>query len=366
MCGYDASSGVTASSVSRDAALVSEASVRKFGDLLAGERFGGLREETLLGMAELASVGSAPAAPAEYRPIFFDPHCPSEKYYGWRCLHEEPGLRILRKQLGIFSKILFLCQNVDDERLSQLVKDRRFGGPTIIQIVHDFSRPASPAGVSLGGRHFEHCQNDRTLNIGTLLIELDKPEEELWKNFDPNSRTKVRRAAKEGVQVRISARRHEEDLRSFFDFYRPLAKRANLDVPSQPLVERMIDAGDMISAAAVASDSTVVAVNLIYLCPPYAYDVWGASSNNRINGAGHLLRWEGIKWLQNRDFRWYDLGGAATTDPSDPIYSFKKTLGGRYVSLGSEYRRMDALTTVAYAGFRLTKKLTRQMSPLRR
>ncbi len=312
--------------------------------------------------AEFASVGSEPLTTSEYRPIFFDPRCPSEKYYGWRCVHEEPGLRIVRKRLGLFSKALFLCQDFDIGRLSELVSDRRFGGPTTIQIIHDFSRPADAAGFDLGGRHFEHCQNDRMLNIGTLVINLDEPEEELWRKLEPNSRTKVRRAAKEGVEIRICSKPNPEDLQRFFDFYRPLAKRANLDIPSPQFVERMIDAGDMISAAAVAPGSTVVAVNLIYLCPPYAYDVWGASASNRINGVGHLLRWEGVKWLQNRDFKWYDLGGSATTDPSDPIYSFKKTLGGRYVSLGSEYRSMSGLTKTAYAGFRLTSRLVRQLA----
>ena len=243
------------------------------------------------------------------------------------------------------------------------MKDGRFGGPTEIQIVHDFSRPANEAGLTLGGRRFDHCQKDRVLNIGTFVIDLDEQEEELWRNLAPNSRTKVRRAAKEGVEIRVSSQPNKDDLRIFFDFYRPLAKRVGLDIPSQELVERMIDSGDMISAAAVAPDSTVVAVNLIYLCPPYAYDVWGASASNRINGVGHLLRWETTRWLKNRGFRWYDLGGAAKTDPSDPIYSFKKTLGGRYVSLGSEYRRMSELTKSAYAVFRLAKKHVRHLSP---
>ncbi len=323
-------------------------------------------EQSFVRASEIVSVGTEPFTSSEFRPIFFDPRCPSEKYYGWRCAHAEPGLRIVKKQLGFFSKTLFLCQNVDHRRLSQLVNDRRFGGSTTIQVIHDFSRPAEEAGIRLGGRHFELCQSDRMLNIGTLVIDLEESEEELWRKLEPNSRTKVRRAAKEGVEIRISARPHEEDLRSFFEFYRPLAKRAKLDIPSPRLVERMINSGDMISAAAVAQGSVVVAVNLIYLLPPYAYDVWGASSSKRINGVGHLLRWEGVKWLRSREFKWYDLGGAATTAPSDPIYSFKKTLGGRYVSLGSEYRRMSALTKSAYAGFRLTNSLISHLAQLGR
>jgi hypothetical protein len=329
---------------------------------IRAQRLKRVPEENLARMAEFAAVGSAPPVSSEFQPMFFHSQCPSEKYYGWRCVYEERGLRIVRKRLGIFSKYLFMCQGFDNERLSLLVNDRRFCGPTDIQVIHDFSRPANEAGLTLGMRQFDYCPHDRILNIGTFVLDLDQPEEQIWQKFDSNTRNKVRRAIKEGIRIRISTHPHQEDICAFFDFYRPLAKRAGLGIPSQQLVEEMIAAGDLICASAATSDSTVVAVNLIYLCPPYAYDVWGASSSNRVNGAGHLLRWEGVRWLQDRDVKWYDLGGVATTDPSDPIYSFKKTLGGQYVSLGSEYRSMGELTKLVYSGFRLTKELVRRVS----
>jgi len=260
----------------------------------------------------------------------------------------------------MFHKTLFMCQAIDDQRLSILVNDRRFIRATGIEVIHDFSRPPDEAGLNLRGRHFAYIPNDRMLNVGTFVINLDNDEEELWGNLEPNSRTKARRAAKSGVHVRISSQLCQEDLASFFEFYRPLAARIDLAIPEKKLVERMIRAGDMITASALASNSTVVAVNLIYLCPPYAVDVWGASGRNRINGAGHLLRWECTRWVKNRGLKWYDLGGAATTDPADPIYAFKKTLGGRYVNLGSEYRRMGEAVKPVYAVFRQAKELIRR------
>ena len=295
-----------------------------------------------------------------YKPVFFSPAWASEKYYDWRCIHEEPGVRIIRKAFGLFHKTLFMCQAVDDQRLSVLVNNRRFIGATGIEVIHDFSRPPDETGLRLGRRHFTYIQKDRMLNAGTFVINLHKDEEELFRNFEPNSRTKARRAAKFGVHVRISTHLRQEDIDSFFEFYRPLAARIGLNVPERKLVERMIRAGDMITASALASNSSVVAVNLIYLCPPYAVDAWGASGTNRINGAGHLLRWECTRWLKNRGLEWYDLGGVATTDPNDPIYGFKKTLGGRYVNLGSEYRRIGQVVGPVYAVFRGAKGLLRR------
>ena len=295
-----------------------------------------------------------------YTPVFFNPGWASEKYYGWRCVHEEPGVRVIRKTLGIFHKTLFMCQAVDDQRLSLIVNNHRFIGGTGIDVIHDFSRAPDEAGLSLGGRHFEYIKSDRILHVGTFVINLDEDEEELWGTLESNTRNRVRRAGKAGVHVRISSQLCQEDLDSFFEFYRPLAARIGLDIPEKKLVERMIKAGNMFTASALASDSSVVSVNLIYLCPPYAVDVWGASGRNRINGAGHLLRWECTRWLKHRGFKWYDLGGTATTDPGDPIYDFKKTLGGQYVNLGSEYRQMGEVVKPVYALFRQAKQLIRR------
>ena len=198
-----------------------------------------------------------------YKPVFFSPGWASEKYYSWHCVHEEPGVRVVRKAFGLFHKTLFMCQAVDDQRLSLLIKDLGLIGATGIEVIHDFSRRPDEAGLSLGGRHFDYIQNDRMLNVGTFVIDLDKNEEELWTNIDPNSRNKVRRATKYGVHVRISSQLCPEDLDSFLDFYRPLATRIGLDIPEKKLLERMITAGDMITASALAPNSSVVAVNLI-------------------------------------------------------------------------------------------------------
>jgi Acetyltransferase (GNAT) domain len=295
-----------------------------------------------------------------YKPVFFCPGWASEKYYGWRCVHEEEGVRVIRKAFGMLHKTLFMCQAVDDQLLSVLVNDPRFISATGIEVIHDFSRSPCEDGLNLGGRQFAYTQTDRMLNVGTFVINLDKDEEELLGNLEPNSRNKMRKAIKCGAHVRISSQLCQEDLGSFFDFYRPLAARVGLDIPEKKLVERMIRAGDMITASALASNSSVVAVNLIYLCPPYAVEVWAASASDRITGAGNLLKWECMRWLKQRGLKWYDFGGVASTDPGDPIYVFKKTFGARYVNLGSEYRRIGGAVKPVYALFRQAKELIRR------
>ena len=87
-------------------------------------------------------------------PIFFSPGWILEKYHGWFCIHEEPGVRVIRKKVGLFYKTLFMSQGVGDERLSSLMCDRRFTNPLGIDILHDFSRAADDRGLTLGRRRF--------------------------------------------------------------------------------------------------------------------------------------------------------------------------------------------------------------------
>ena len=132
-----------------------------------------------------------------------------------------------------------------------------------------------------------------------------------------------------------------------------------MDSPNRAVIEKKIAAGDLVIASALSLDGTIIAVNLIYLCPPYAFDLYGASGDNLITGTGQFLRWEGTRWLKSRSLKWYDLGGVATRDASNSIYAFKKTLGGRYVSLGSEYRRMGPAVALLYGFFQQGKKFVR-------
>jgi hypothetical protein len=298
-----------------------------------------------------------------FKPICFAPGFMSEKYYGWRCVHEEPGIRVIRKTFGPFHKSMFMCQAVDDQRLSSLVNERRFIGATAVAVIRDFSRPPDEAGLSLGGRHFADMRNDGLISVGTFVIDLDESEEVLWSNLEPNSRNRVRRAAKCGLHVRISSQPCQEDLASFLEFYRPLAARVGSDIPEKKVLERMIEAGDLITASALASNSSVAAVSLIYLCPPHAFEAWAASGRNRIAGAGHLLKWEAARWLKTRGLKWYDLGGIGSTDPANTLYTFKKSLGGRYISMGSEYQWVGQAAKPAYAILRRVKRLIRR-SPL--
>ena len=291
-----------------------------------------------------------------YTPIFFQREWVSEKYYGWFCIHEEPGVRIISKKFGLFQKTLFMCKDVNDERLGRFVSGNKFAAPLAIDIVHDFSRPPNIDGIELSGRRFEYVSDkERLLNIGTFVIDLGEEEDQLWAKLESNNRNKARKAQKAGVRSRVSDDIRHPDIEAFFSLHAALAKRVGLDTPDRAIIEKMIERGDLIGISAIAPDGIVDTVNLVYLCPPYAFELYGASGENTGTGAGQFVRWETIRLLKDRRLRWYDLGGVSSTGRSNRIYAFKKSFGGRYIELGSEYRQISTIL-MAYKGLRRAKQ----------
>ncbi|HEY8033831.1 MAG TPA: GNAT family N-acetyltransferase [Methylocella sp.] len=283
-----------------------------------------------------------------YTPVFLHPEWAAEKYYGWTCIRQESGLRVIRKRVGPVEKTLFMTNGIGNHELAAaIIKDgssKRFG----IDILHNFYCAQTSPGVEVGGLFFTLLTKGRQLNIGTFVIDLELDEEQLWKNLGQKSRNMVRKARECGAEFRV-ATEPTQDLDAFFSFYKPIVERLGLQLPSRPLIEKMLRGDDLLCLSAVDSTRVPVITNLVYLCEPYAYFLYGASAPKVAGGIGQFLQWETMRLLKERGYRWYDLGGVATTSPSDGIYAFKKALGSQYVDLGSEYRRIAPGVAQLYA-----------------
>jgi len=282
-----------------------------------------------------------------YTPVFLHPKWAAEKYYGWTCIRQESALRVIRKRVGPVEKTLFMANGIGNRELGEAIvkygSSKRFG----IDILHKFCSAQTIPGVEVGGQFFTLLTKGRQLNIGTFAIDLALDEEQLWKNFGPKSRNMVRKAREGDVEFRVTTQ-PTQDLDAFYSFYKPVVERLGLQLPPRPLIEKMLRGDDLLCLAAVDSTGVPVITNLVYLCEPYAYYLYGASAPKVAGGVGQFVQWETMRLLKERGYRWYDLGGVATTSPSDGIYAFKKALGGQYVDLGSEYRRISPPVAQVY------------------
>lgn len=288
-----------------------------------------------------------------YAPIFFERDWVQEKYYGWAMLHEESGIRVLRKRHAIVTKKLVMSIRTDRSRVSHVIENLKLARPFSLVILHDFSRLPEETGLDLAGRHFELLSTtDRLLNIGTFVIDLGQDEESLWKKLGPKSRNMIRKAEELGVQVRVTSASRGTEIDAFYSWYGNLAERLGLQRPDRTAVERMLDKGDLLAVVCIGGAGGIQVVNLVYLAPAHAYYFYGASAENVATGAGQLAQWETMRLLKSRGIRWYDLGGVPVKDPSNGIYKFKKSLGGDFVDLGSEYRWISPLVSAGYRVFR--------------
>ena len=115
-----------------------------------------------------------------------------------------------------------------------------------------------------------------------------------------------------------------------------LARERTLATPEREVLERMFARGNLLLFAALNAEAYLNII-LVYLARDKAYFLYGVSGAGRGDGAGQLIHWEAIKHLKNRGIAWYDLGGVPSTDSTNGIFLFKKSLGGELVSLGSEF-----------------------------
>jgi peptidoglycan pentaglycine glycine transferase (the first glycine) len=170
----------------------------------------------------------------------------------------------------------------------------------------------------------------------TLLIDLERGEEELLAAMKSKTRYNVRLAAKRGVTVRAGG---EADLACFYAMYATTAGRDRFIIRPfdyyRDVWGRFLAAGLAHLLLAKVEGEPIAGV-VLFRFGPTAWYMYGASTGQHRNlMPNHLLQWEAMRWAQARGCRTYDLWGAPDVlDESDPlwgVYRFKEGFGGRFV-----------------------------------
>ena len=271
-----------------------------------------------------------------YNSIFWETSWAHRQYYGWGATLEEADFQVLTKRQGPVSRHLVLTRSHDDAWIGRRMDALGLLGPLSTVALHDFSSADCGERI-ISGRTFRAADaSQRLLNINTLAIDLARPAEDLWLAMKADNRRMCRKAEEGGTVVRASALPCREELDAFFGYYDRLARERNLATPEREVLERMFARGNLLLFAALNAEAYLNII-LVYLARDKAYFLYGVSGAGRGDGAGQLIHWEAIKHLKNRGIAWYDLGGVPSTDSTNGIFLFKKSLGGELVSLGSEF-----------------------------
>jgi len=186
----------------------------------------------------------------------------------------------------------------------------------------------------------------------TIHLDLKPPLEKIFASFSKGHRADIRRAERQGVQVRVGA---EQDLALFYAIMQATSKRATFGIHEETYYKlawqlfhrhsRLLlaeKAGQTLAAHLVFADSQ----NGLYF---YS----GAMDEGLKTGANHLLEWHALQWAKEQGCQTYDLWGIpdalgkaalatsenerlaleaeAQNDPLIGVYRFKKGFGGQIV-----------------------------------
>lgn len=207
----------------------------------------------------------------------------------------------------------------------------------------------------------------------SIHLELAPPPERLLAGMSKGHRADIKRAAREGVTVRIGA--DEADLDRFYAIMSATGARAQFGIHSRDYYRTVWQIFDAQASArlllAEHGGATVATALVVADAGAGLYLYSGSTAAGLECGAQHAIQWQALQWARECGCRLYDfwgipdaLGRAQTAPPdqqalleeharSDPlhrVYRFKKGFGGRVVRYLPAYDQV--FLTPLYAAWR--------------
>lgn len=202
--------------------------------------------------------------------------------------------------------------------------------------------------------------SERTLQPrSSIRLDLSPPEAELMAGFSKGHRADIRRAERDGVEVRSEAPdgTGPEILERMLSATR---ERKEFGFHSAAYWRRLMGAfGDAARLQVAEHEGEPVAASLVLAWGSHGiYLAAGSTRAGLEHRAAHLLQWHAIRWARERGARTWDMWGiadargrhelaatagsatqtelealeaAARSDPLDGVYRFKKGWGGQVV-----------------------------------
>lgn len=202
--------------------------------------------------------------------------------------------------------------------------------------------PAGEAVESdLEGLGFESFQQSGDSHFQTLVIDLSRFPDEIYRRFRRMTRYQINRAGKLGLSVSIAT--SERDLTKFYQLMEKMGQEKRIRIPSyfffSRLWENVLKKGSMgILLMSYFQDLPVSGIIILKHGGRAVYS-WGASRTEppfKI-AKTHSAVWEGILWAKKSGCRLFDMGGytpgEGRTSESENIDWFKSGFGGESCQL---------------------------------
>jgi hypothetical protein len=200
---------------------------------------------------------------------------------------------------------------------------------------------------NFGFAHEEH------LNI---LVNLEKSEEQLWKDVHSKRRNEIRRAKKEGTVFSVET--SPESLLECYNIIKEVYSFAKLPYPSLNFFKALFDnSGERIGLKLFTAKykDKIIGCMLALVFKDTIYDFFAGSYRKFYNKyPNDLIPWEVFLWGKQHGYKVFDFGGAGKPGVPYGVRDYKKKFGGEFVNFG-RYQKIHKplLMKVAKLAFKL-------------
>jgi len=165
------------------------------------------------------------------------------------------------------------------------------------------------------------------------ISPLTPAEDELLMHMRKTTRNLIRRAQKEGVEIKTGT--SDEDVEVFYDLYKETVKKHNFTPFSLAYIKNQVkifSQNNSVRVFTARHKGQPLASSIIMFYGDSAFYHHGASIQSKIPAA-YLLQWEAIREAKRRGHKFYNFWGIIKEDvslshPWQGITLFKKGFGG--------------------------------------
>ena len=168
------------------------------------------------------------------------------------------------------------------------------------------------------------------------LIDLDQPEETLWRNISKSGQKNLRKSFNKGAMVEAITERQK--LPIVYELLRKIYSRVQVPLAPLSLFEAAFDVlspRGMLKVFVTSIEGHWTGARLVLLYKGRIID-WYAGSDRAFSSyfPNETLVWHVLKWGKEHDFHLFDFGGAGRPDEPYGPREFKSKFGGTLVNYG--------------------------------
>ncbi|MDO8471463.1 MAG: peptidoglycan bridge formation glycyltransferase FemA/FemB family protein [bacterium] len=176
------------------------------------------------------------------------------------------------------------------------------------------------------------------------VLDIDKPEGELFNNIPRKSRYDIRYAENKGVVIEIIDNNLNKYFEDFYSLLSETAKRNNFSLHQKIYYQNIFANCERNKNAFLILaeyNNKIFTANLILVFGETAYSVFGGSDDKFKNlRTPRLSHWRGIMEAKNRGYKFYNFGAVSSDEDYksfEGISKFKKGFGGRMAEYSDSY-----------------------------